>query len=189
MQQRSIAMIIVRTVLFTLLVPGCVAVGVPYLLLKSGGEVFTSEPGVFRLLGVVSVVVGAACYLWCAWEFTFAGRGTPAPWDPPTRFVSRGLYRIIRNPIYVGAVLILIGEAVAFASGVLVVYSVLIWGVFHFIVVVYEEPTLREKFAAAYEEYCRMVPRWIPYRRRATRIGRERLSTLTQSQQSGACEV
>jgi protein-S-isoprenylcysteine O-methyltransferase Ste14 len=171
MQQRGVAMIIVRTVLFTLLVPGCMAVGVPYLLLKSEGESLISEPGVFRLLGIVLVVVGAACYLWCAWEFTFAGRGTPAPWDPPARFVSRGLYRIIRNPIYVGAVLILIGEAVALASVVLVVYAVLMWWLFHFIVVVYEEPTLREKFGAAYEEYCRMVPRWIPHRRRGTRMG------------------
>jgi protein-S-isoprenylcysteine O-methyltransferase Ste14 len=77
----------------------------------------------------------------------------------------------IRNPIYVGAVLILIGEAVALASVVLVVYAVLMWWVFHFIVVLYEEPTLREKFGAAYEEYCRMVPRWIPHRRRGTGMG------------------
>lgn len=174
MQQRGVAMIMVRTVLFTLLVPGCLAVGVPYLLLKSEGESFISEPGVFRWLGLVLVVGGAACYLWCAWEFTFAGRGTPAPWDPPTRFVSRGLYRISRNPIYVGAVLILIGEAIALASVVLVVYAVLMWWLFHFIVVLYEEPTLREKFGAAYEEYCRRVPRWIPHRRGGTRTGRER---------------
>ncbi len=171
MQQRSVAMLIVKTVFFTILVPGTVAVGVPYLVLKSGGGSLPSAPGVFRLLGVVSVVVGVACYLWCAWEFVFAGRGTPAFWDPPSRFVSRGLYRLVRNPIYVGAMLILIGEAVAFASVVLVVYVVLMWWVFHCIVMLVEEPTLKETFGAAYEEYCRTVPRWIPHRRRRTRTG------------------
>jgi protein-S-isoprenylcysteine O-methyltransferase Ste14 len=165
MQQWSVALIIVRTLLFIILVPGTTAVGVPYLLLKSGGGSFPFELGAFRLLGVVAVVVGVACFLWCAWEFAFAGRGTPALWDPPQHLVSRGLYRVVRNPIYIGGVLILIGEAVAFASLALVVYTVLMWWLFHFIVVLYEEPTLKETFGAVYEEYCKTVPRWIPRRR------------------------
>ncbi len=171
MRQRSVAMRIGKTVLFTILVPGTVAGGVPYLVLSSRGGSFPVEPTIFRLLGIVLVAVGVACYLWCAWEFVFVGRGTPAPWDPPKRFVSRGLYRVVRNPIYVGATLILIGEAVAFASVVLALYAVLMWWVFHFIVVLVEEPTLKDTFGATYEEYCRTVPRWIPYRRRSTRTG------------------
>jgi protein-S-isoprenylcysteine O-methyltransferase Ste14 len=171
MQQRSGAMIIVKTVLFTMLVPGTVAGAVPYLLLSSGGGSFSFKMGAFRLLGVVPIGVGLACYLWCAWKFAFVGRGTPAPWDPPSRFVSQGLYRVVRNPIYIGAVLILIGEAVVFASLTLVVYAVLVWWMFHLLIVLYEEPSLKERFGTAYEEYCRTVPRWIPHRRRGTHTG------------------
>ena len=160
-------MVIVRTIIFTLLVPGAVTVGGPYLLLSSRGGAFPSELGVFRLMGVVPILVGFACYLWCAWDFAFAGQGTPGPWDAPKIFVSRGLYRVVRNPMYLGVVLILLGESIVFESLRLMVYAVLAWVFFFLMVVMYEEPTLKERFGAPYEEYCRTVPRWIPRRRRA----------------------
>lgn len=111
---------------------------------------------------MLPIALGALVYIRCAWDFTFTGKGTPAPWDPPQRFVSRSLYRIVRNPMYVGLVLILLGEAMAFHSLTLLVYAALLGTGFHLRVVWYEEPTLRKKFGTAYDHYCRVVPRWIP---------------------------
>ena len=118
------------------------------------------------LLGVVPIAIGLACYLWCAWDFATAGQGTPGPWDAPRRFVARGLYRIVRNPMYIGVVLILLGESIVFKSLSLLIYAALVWVAFFLTVVGYEEPTLTKRFGATYEEYCRTVPRWLPRRRR-----------------------
>jgi len=150
--------------IFTIFVTGFVSIGVPYLLVSSGGGPSSSEIQGFRFIGFVPIALGAAMYLRCAWDFTFAGKGTPAVWDPPKRLVSRGLYRFVRNPMYVGIELILAGEAVAFTSLILAAYAALVWLWFHLFVVYYEEPTLKKKFGAAYEDYCRVVPRWIPNR-------------------------
>ena len=159
-------MIWLRTAIFTLFVPGTITVGGPYLLLSSPGESASVEFGLFRLLGIVPLVLGIAFYLWCAWDFAVAGRGTPAPWDAPRQLVSRGLYRIVRNPIYVGVVLILLGEALLFSSSRLLIYALLVWVFFFLAVLVHEEPTLSDQFGASYDQYRRTVPRWLPRWRR-----------------------
>ena len=101
-------------------------------------------------------------YFWCAWDFAFAGEGTPAPIDPPKMLVWQGLYRIVRNPIYVGVLLVLLGEAILFESQMLLAYVPVVWLWLHLFTVYYEEPTLRKKFGDVYEQYCAAVPRWIP---------------------------
>jgi protein-S-isoprenylcysteine O-methyltransferase Ste14 len=106
------------------------------------------------------IALGAAFYCWCAWEFASAGRGTPAPIDPPKLLVARGLYRVVRNPMYVGVLLVLLGESLVFGSWDLLRYAVLVWLCFHLFVVLYEEPALRRKFGASYEDYCQRVWRW-----------------------------
>jgi len=148
-----------KTLIFTILVPGSVTVAIPLSLLPSGAEFHL---GGWRLIGLFPIALGAVFYLRCAWDFAFVGRGTPAPIDPPKVLVVRGLYRLVRNPMYVGVLLILFGEAIVFASSVLVRYALVVWLLFHLFVVLYEEPTLKEKFGTAYEDYCRAVPRWIP---------------------------
>ena len=145
---------------FTVLVPGTVTVVIPRYLLGVGARVAVP----FGLPGVLPIALGALCYLWCAWDFTSIGQGTPAPIDPPKVLVARGLYRVVRNPMYVGVVLILLGESVLFASAILLGYALLAWVVVHLFVVFYEEPTLRQKFGASYAEYRKMVPRWIPHK-------------------------
>ena len=155
-------MIALKTSLFTILVPGTVTVLVPYLLLTSGFQLFPMENGAWRILGLPPVLLGALTYLWCAWDFTFTGRGTPAPIDPPKELVVKGLYRYVRNPMYVGITLILTGEALLFESAVLVLYAGLLLVCAHLFIVYYEEPTLRRLFGASYESYCKSVPRWIP---------------------------
>jgi protein-S-isoprenylcysteine O-methyltransferase Ste14 len=160
-------MIAIRTLIFTVLVPGSVTIWIPYLLLSSSGRSFRHGLGTLMLLGAVPMVLGVVIYLWCAWDFVLTGKGTPAPWDPPGQVVSRGLYQMTRNPMYLGVGLILLGEAILFQSLMLLAYAGLIGVTFHLFIVCYEEPTLRRKFGAAYEAYCQAVPRWIPWRRRA----------------------
>jgi protein-S-isoprenylcysteine O-methyltransferase Ste14 len=154
-------MLFIKTLIFSLIGPGSVTVLIPYLLLLSSLN-FAFETGRFRLLGLAAIVLGGLIYFWCAWDFALLGRGTPAPWDPPQRLVSRRLYRKVRNPIFIGITLVLAGEAIVFQSGALLTYAALVWTGFHLRVVYFEEPTLRRKFGAVYEEYCKTVPRWIP---------------------------
>ncbi len=155
-----------KTLIFTVFIPGTVTVLVPYWLLSSRFDLAIDKLGGFRVLGLVPILLGALIYLWCAWEFTFAGKGTPAPIDPPKELVVQGLYRFVRNPIYVGVSLVIIGESLLFESTRLFVYALLLLLVFHLFVVYYEEPTLRSKFGESYERYCKTVPRWMPRVRR-----------------------
>jgi protein-S-isoprenylcysteine O-methyltransferase Ste14 len=108
------------------------------------------------------IALGAALYLWCAWLFAAIGRGTPGPWDAPRALVAVGPYRWVRNPIYLSAVLVVLGEAWWFMSAPLLAYAVAMWLCCHAFVLRYEERTLRRRFDGAYAEYVACVPRWIP---------------------------
>jgi protein-S-isoprenylcysteine O-methyltransferase Ste14 len=154
---------LLKTVIFTILAPGFVTVVVPYLLLAPRTEF---DIGALRFAGVLPIVLGAVGAVWCVADFVFNGRGTPAPIDPPKVLVAKGLYRFVRNPMYIGMGLVLSGEAILFQSLRLAAYALLAWLASHLFVMFYEEPTLRKKFGQAYGEYCRQVPRWIPARRR-----------------------
>ena len=151
-----------KTLLWSAFVPGTVTILVPYLLLSSRLESFPAELSGFRFLGMAPVAAGALLYLWCAWDFTFVGKGTPAPFDPPKEIVVKGLYRYVRNPMYVAVLLVLIGEAIWFESGLILIYAAIVFSVFHLWVIFYEEPTLKRKFGESYEKYCRKVSRWVP---------------------------
>jgi protein-S-isoprenylcysteine O-methyltransferase Ste14 len=155
-------MTLVRTLVFTVLVPGTVAVYVPQLLVSSSASRGTLPLGWFRYAGLIGMVIGAGIYLWCAWDFTFAGKGTPAPIDPPKELVVRGPYKYVRNPMYVGVLSAVIGQAVWFESRVLFLYALICFLLFCCFVVFFEEPALRTKFGDSYQDYCKRVPRWIP---------------------------
>jgi len=151
-----------KTLLFTVLVPGTVIIYIPFWLLTSQGGQLRLEVSSLWILGIIPFLLGVCLYLWCAWHFTFAGKGTPAPIDPPKHLVARGPYQIVRNPMYGGVVTALLGEALLFHSLHLVIYAALVLAIVHLFVVVVEEPLLRQKFGAAYQDYCAQVPRWIP---------------------------
>jgi protein-S-isoprenylcysteine O-methyltransferase Ste14 len=108
--------------------------------------------------------LGFALSFWCAIEFALRGRGTPAPFDPPRRLVVTGLYRWVRNPMYIGLGMMLIGEALLLSqiwremAALIAVLSVAV----AVMVRRKEEPDLRRQFGTEYEAYCRQVPRWIP---------------------------
>jgi len=157
-------MVLLKTIIFTIFVPGTVVVYIPYRLLASeSGRPFLAL-GFFRYVGVVPIVLGAVIYLRCAWDFTFTGRGTPAPIDPPKQLVVRGFYRWVRNPMYVGILLLLFGEAWLFESRNIFVYAAVAFLFFHIWVLLYEEPILKQKFGESYQRYCDTVPRWFPWK-------------------------
>jgi protein-S-isoprenylcysteine O-methyltransferase Ste14 len=153
-----------KTLIFMFIAPATVTIYLPYWLLAG----CTGAPplGALRYAGLLPLAVGVCIELWCAWDFATKGRGTPAPFDPPKELVVRGLYRRVRNPMYVGVLCILLGEALLFASLTLAAYAVLVFILFNLFVLLYEEPTLRRKFGADYERYSASVPRWLPHMNR-----------------------
>jgi protein-S-isoprenylcysteine O-methyltransferase Ste14 len=149
-----------KIVLFTLVAPGTVTVLLPALLLRGdpGGRV----EGIPAALGGLLILTGVLLYVWCAYAFARFGQGTPAPIDPPRHLVDRGLHARTRNPMYLGVVSVLVGEAALFGSSRLFAYAGAVFLGFHLFTVLYEEPAHRRRFGAAFDEYCRRVPRWIP---------------------------
>ena len=114
------------------------------------------------LLGFLPLLLGVGLYLWCAYVFTFLGKGTPAPLDAPILLVKAGPYQWVRNPMYLAVLAMVIGQAILFLSFLLVAYALLVWGVVHLFVVFVEEPSLRHQFGESYETYLRTVARWLP---------------------------
>lgn len=148
----------VRNLLFTIVVPGAGAAWMPWWVLTRFDP--TAVPAAWPAVAVIAL--GTALYLWCVWVFAVAGRGTPGPWDAPRRVVATGPYRWVRNPIYLAALLVVVGEAWLFLSLPLLLYAGAMAIFFHLFVIGYEERTLRRRFGDAYLEYRRQVPRWLP---------------------------
>ena len=161
-EKSSTALALFKLLLFTVFVPGTVTVWAPLYFFRSAFAANPGENPAFLIVGTLLIAAGAAGYLWCSLDFAFAGRGTPAPIDPPKDLVVRGLYRYARNPMYISVLLVLFGESVVFRSERLVGYALAAGVAFQFFVVLYEEPQLRGKFGASYEEYCKRVNRWLP---------------------------
>lgn len=132
---------------------------IPFALLRNGARV---ETGILSYLAFPLWLVGILVLLWSFWNFLKEGRGTPAPVDPPKELVAVGFYRYVRNPMYVGVLAAILGHFLWFGYWNLLIYTVLVFIAFHIFVTYYEEPTLKKKFGAAYEDYRRNVPRWIP---------------------------
>ena len=147
------------SILFFILAPGMVAGFIPLALLRTGPQVQT---GFLAYAAFPLWVIGTTVLIWCFWDFLAKGKGTPAPIDPPRELVVSGLYKYVRNPMYVGVLLVIIGHFLWFGFWNLLIYAVLVFVGFSAFVVFYEEPTLKRNFGAAYEEYLKRVPRWIP---------------------------
>lgn len=149
-----------RSLLFLLVAPGMVAGYIPLALLRKGSQIQT---GPLAYLALPLWLVGGVILLWSFWNFLHEGRGTPAPLDPPKELVATGFYRYVRNPMYVGVLAVILGHFLWFRYWNLLIYAMLVFLAFHTFVTFYEEPILRSKFGASYEEYCKRVPRWMPW--------------------------
>ena len=155
-------MMVLRALLFITLATGLVVVGVPAQIVAAAGAADPMSLGAGRWAGVLLAAAGFLAYLACVYDFLTAGRGTPAPYDPPRRLVARRLYRHVRNPMYLSLLSALLGEAIYFQSARLIAYAAVVALAVHLFVVLYEEPTLTRRFGAGYEAYRQRVPRWIP---------------------------
>jgi protein-S-isoprenylcysteine O-methyltransferase Ste14 len=148
--------------LLGLVVVWFLAASLPILIAISGFDPFPVEISTLRLIGWIPIILGALAILWCYGIFNFIGKGTPWPFDPPKKLVVAGLYRYVRNPMESGIILVLFGEALLFESSAIVLYMIFGFLLLHLKQVLIEEPGLRRRFGKTYEQYCKLVPRWIP---------------------------
>lgn len=153
----------IRSLAWTLLLPGIVAGYVPWRFFG-----FTPRTldwtSVRAGAGAVLIASGVVLLALCVLEFARTGRGTLSPADPPRHLVARGLYRHVRNPMYLSVTAILLGEAAATGLKALVFYWAIWFVCVNLFVIGYEEPWLRRQFGASYDEYAHQVGRWIPKR-------------------------
>jgi protein-S-isoprenylcysteine O-methyltransferase Ste14 len=154
-----------RSALWAILLPGMVAGYVPWRYFGLGRA--PASFGAAQAAGLLCIGVGSALLVACIVEFARRGRGTLSPLDPPRRLVVRGLYRYVRNPMYLSVTIIVLGEALWIGSRTLAIYWAIWFAAAHLFVVGYEEPNLRERFGSSYNAYARRVRRWIPSSRPA----------------------
>jgi protein-S-isoprenylcysteine O-methyltransferase Ste14 len=148
-----------KSLLFLIVAPGMVAGYIPLGLLRRGPQL---ETGALAYIAFPLWGIGIVILLWSFWNFLIQGRGTPAPIDPPKELVAVGLYRYVRNPMYVGVLLVTLGHVLWFGFWNLLIYAVIVFIAFNTFVIFYEEPTLKRKFGTAYEDYLKQIPRWFP---------------------------
>ena len=146
-----------RALIAFLALPGAVAGLVPALLVASDAR--RSGGGAY---GFVVLGLGLFCLLWCVRDFFVAGRGTLAPWDPPRHLVVVGLYRFVRNPMYVSVLTVVVGWWLATGSRLLAGYAALLAIGFHLRVLYHEEPWLLRQFGDEWVAYSASVRRWLP---------------------------
>jgi len=150
--------------LFTVIVPCTVTIWLPWAILDAAKDVVPASWDPLHFGALILVGMGVVVYLRCLWDMAVIGGGIPAPVDHPKRLVVRGLYRYVRNPMYLGVLCVLLGEAVFVRSGVLFLYTIAWFVIVQGVILFYEEPALRARFGPEYERYAQSVRRWLPGR-------------------------
>ena len=149
------------TLLFLFLIIPFFLIWIPHRILLSPELIHRFDIGIYRYLGLAPIILGVAIYIFCSGSFIFVGKGTPIPFTPTKDLIVTGLFRFVRNPLYIAGVLVLAGEAILFQSLGILIYCLVMFGVFN-VHVMMEETLLAEKFGTKYEQYCKSVPRWLP---------------------------
>jgi protein-S-isoprenylcysteine O-methyltransferase Ste14 len=148
--------------LFLVIAPGAGAGYVPWLITRWRLASDFGDSPLLRGAGAILILLGGAALLECFVRFAWVGVGTPAPVAPTRHLVVSGLYRHVRNPMYVSVVTLVIGQALLLGDARLLLYGVAGWLFFHLFVLFYEEPALRRQFPDDYARFTRAVPRWLP---------------------------
>jgi protein-S-isoprenylcysteine O-methyltransferase Ste14 len=153
---------ILGSALFFLIAPFTIGFVVPWWI--AGWDIGTSTPegNLFRVAGVVLVLMGMVPLVESFGRFALVGLGTPTPVAPPQHLVVTGFYRYVRNPMYVGVLAIILGNALILENGAIFAYAAVVALGFALFVMGYEEPALWQQFGAEYQEFCKNVPRWLP---------------------------
>ena len=152
-------MLTLRSIFWTLLLPGTITVVIPYFITK--GYATTNLTG-WNLTGTLPMGAGAWILLTCIRDFQIAGRGTLAPVDPPKILVVQGFYRYVRNPMYVGIGTFLLGDSILFWSANLLCYAAAFLILANLFIRFIEEPMLERRFGDSYRVYRSSVRRWLP---------------------------
>ena len=146
-----------RAIFAFVALPGVIAFAIPLLIARvrpSGSQGFARS-------GLLEFVIGLVVLVWCVRDFYVHGRGTLAPWSPPSTLVRTGLYQWTRNPMYVGVLLIVIGWALGLRSSPIALYAAILALIFHLRIVFGEEPWLAKTYGPDWAEYRKRVPRWL----------------------------
>jgi protein-S-isoprenylcysteine O-methyltransferase Ste14 len=152
----------IRNLFFTILQPGLVAGLIPFWIINyTINDIFEKTWLWYHYIGAIVCITGLVIMLRCIIHFAIQGKGTLSPADPTKNLVITGLYKFSRNPMYVGVILILIGETIFFKSIKLGAYTLFIFMTFNLFIIYIEEPRLRKDFGEAYTKYCKKVRRWI----------------------------
>ena len=149
------------TLLFLLLIIPFFLIWIPRRILLAPENIYRFDIGIYRYLGLAPIVLGIVIYIFCSGSFVLVGKSTPIFFTPTKELIVTGLYRFVRNPLYIAGLLVLAGEAILFQSVGIFIYCLGMFGSFY-VIVLMEETLLAEKFGARYEQYCKSVPRWIP---------------------------
>lgn len=150
-----------KTTLFTILVPGTVAVAVPQILARwRKHPKLPINERLAKDVGTLSLVSGILLYVHTAYRFGSEGDGTPSPTEEPDNLVTGGIYAHSRNPMYGGVLLVILGQAFRRRSVAILWWAAGMWIGFHNRVIGYEEPHLLEKYGEEFEQYCKDTPRW-----------------------------
>lgn len=153
---------VLGSIVFFVIAPGTVVGLIPCLM--TGWRIRTPLPGyaLVRIVGIALLIVGLVPLVESVGRFALQGLGTPAPIAPPEKLVVGGFYRHVRNPMYVGVLAAILGQALLFADARLLWLAAIVWLAFHIFVLAYEEPTLRGMFEDDYDRFCTNIPRWLP---------------------------
>ncbi len=154
--------VLFRALTYASIFVGFLFIYLPARLLAWSGMVRPAAMGWPQIAGAIVGSVGALIALACVSAFIWIGKGTPAPFDPPRRLVVRGPYRFVRNPMYIGAALVLAGTALFYKSPILFAFLAIFLLATRLFVLFYEEPTLCRTFGPEYASYCYSVGRWWP---------------------------
>ena len=159
----------IRAIFFTILIPGTVAGYIPYFLMRN--RVPDMSMGLFHWVGLLVMIAGIFIYLWTVTSFLLRGKGTPSIWlmkaasfiigTEPVNMVSSGLYKYSRNPMYLGVITTVAGQAIFFQYSILLWYALSLFIIFTLVVIFIEEPHLEEKFGEEYKNYKKRIRRWL----------------------------
>jgi protein-S-isoprenylcysteine O-methyltransferase Ste14 len=151
-----------RSAIFFLIAPGMVIGVLPWWISRWRFRGPSLGLGFLRYLGVVLLLIGVAGLVDSFAKFVLKGLGTPSPTMPTKSLVVDGLYRYVRNPMYLAIILALLGESLLFENYGILAFATGTWIVTHTFVVAYEEPVLQAKYGNDYSKFLAHVPRWIP---------------------------
>jgi protein-S-isoprenylcysteine O-methyltransferase Ste14 len=153
---------ILGSAIFLVIAPGIVAGCIPWSICHWHVGMPLLGVSSIRIIGALLLAAGFPVLLDSFGRFALKGLGTPAPIFPTRHLVVSGLFRYVRNPMYVAVLALILGQGLLFGSVRILVYGIAIWVAFHLFVLMYEEPTMRRSFGPEYEAFCANVPRWIP---------------------------